>query len=97
MNYITVFSQNSAFVPLNNSVLMGLAAIVAGILISLFVVTLVHRARSAAANALDLTFMIPWILPAPFVAIRLILSFDDPNPLVFGQTLLGSFWIFPIG
>ena len=97
MNYITVFSQNSAFVPLKNSVLMGLAAIAAGILISLFVVTLVHRARSAAANALDLTFMIPWILPAPFVAIGLILSFDDPNPLVFGQTLLGSFWILPIG
>ncbi len=96
-NYVTVFSQDTAFIPLRNSVVMGLAAIAAGILISLFVVSMAQRVKGAVSNALDLTFMIPWILPAPFVAIGLILSYDEPNPLVLGTTLLGGFWILPIG
>jgi len=95
-NYITVFSQGNAFVPLKNSVLMGLSAIAAGIAISLFVVTLVSRVRGRIANALDLTFMLPWILPAPFVAIGLILAYGGPSPLIFGSTLLGGYWILPI-
>jgi iron(III) transport system permease protein len=41
--------------------------------------------------------MIPWILPAPFVAIGLILSYDEANPLIFNAVLLGGFWILPIG
>ncbi len=95
-NYITVFTQGNAFVPLKNSVLMGLSAIAAGIAISLFVVTLVSRVRGRIANALDLTFMLPWILPAPFIAIGLILAYGGPSPLVFGSTLLGGYWILPI-
>ncbi|WP_284165378.1 iron ABC transporter permease [Frigidibacter sp. SD6-1] len=96
-NYVTVFSQDTAFVPLRNSILMALAAIAAGILISLFVVAMAQRVKGAVSNALDLTFMIPWILPAPFVAIGLILTYDEPSQLVFGATLLGGFWILPIG
>ena len=96
-NYITVFSQNAAFIPLRNSIVMGLSAIAAGISVSLFVVSFAQRVRGTISIALDLTFMIPWILPAPFIAIGLILSYDQPNPLVFGNTLLGGFWILPIG
>ncbi|RVT81545.1 iron ABC transporter permease [Rhodobacteraceae bacterium CCMM004] len=96
-NYATVFSQDTAFVPLRNSIVMGVSAIAGGIVISLFVVSLAQRVRGPVSNALDLTFMIPWILPAPFIAIGLILAYDQPNPLVFGETLLGSYWILPIG
>ena len=96
-NYVTVFSQDTAFIPLRNSIVMGLAAIAAGVLISLFVVSMAQRVKGHVSNALDLTFMIPWILPAPFVAIGLILSYDEPSPFVLGTTLLGGFWILPIG
>lgn len=96
-NYITVFSGGAAFVPLKNSVIMAVAAVSCGILISLLVVSLVHRVRNVATSALDMTFMIPWMLPTAFVAIGLILAFDQPNILVARQTLLGSYWILPIG
>lgn len=96
-NYITVFTENTAFVPLQNSLIMGASAILGGLVISLFVVNLGHRYQNWATNSLDITFMIPWILPAPFVAIGLILAFDEPNPLVGNATLLGGFWILPLG
>ena len=96
-NYITVFSQSTAFIPLRNSLLMGGSAIVAGIMISLFVVNLAHRSTNIGTTALDLTFMVPWILPAPFIAIGLILTYDEPNLLVANRVLLGGFWILPVG
>ena len=96
-NYVTVFSQNTAFVPLKNSLLMGASATVAGILISLFVVNLAHRYTNIGTTSLDLSFMVPWILPAPFIAVGLILTYDEPNLLVANRVLLGGFWILPIG
>ena len=96
-NYITVFTESAAYGPLKNSLLMGLVAVAAGIIISLYVVNLVHRHKNWFTNALDLTFMIPWMLPAAFIAMGLILTFSVSNYLIGGATLLGSFWILPIG
>ena len=96
-NYITVFSQSTALIPLKNSLVMGANATVAGIMISLFVVNLVHKHTNIATTSLDLSFMIPWILPAPFIAVGLILTYDEPNLLVAYRVLLGGFWILPIG
>ncbi len=96
-NYATVFSQSAAFIPLKNSLLMGASATIAGIMISLFVVNLAHRNSNIGTTALDLSFMVPWILPAPFIAVGLILTYDEPNLLVANSVLLGGFWILPIG
>lgn len=96
-NYIDVLSGGAAFIPLKNSLIMASAAVAAGLVVGLLVVSLAHRYKNSLTTGLDLTFMIPWILPAPFIAIGLILAFDTPNFIIGGQTLLGSFWILPIG
>jgi iron(III) transport system permease protein len=96
-NYATVFSGGAAFKPLKNSLLMGATAVGVGLLVSLFVVILANRHRNRWTTALDLTFMLPWTLPTPFIAIGLIVTFATPSLLVGNQTLLGSYWILPIG
>jgi iron(III) transport system permease protein len=96
-NYIAVFSGGDAFTPLKNSLLMGAGAVAIGLSVSLFVVVLANRHRNTFTTGLDLTFMLPWILPAPFIAIGLITAFDVPNILIGNATLLGSYWILPIG
>lgn len=96
-NYMAVFSGGAAFTPLKNSLLMGGAAVAMGLMVSLFVVILANRYRNKATAMLDLTFMLPWTLPLPFIAIGLIVTFATPNLLVGNQTLLGSYWILPIG
>ena len=96
-NYITVLSGGEAFFPLRNSLVMGAAAVAAAIAVSLFVVVLDHKYRSKLTSGLDISFMLPWILPAPFIAIGLIIAFGTPNALIGGFTLLGSFWILPAG
>jgi len=96
-NYIAVFSGGDAFTPLKNSLLMGGIAVSLGLAISLFVVILANRYKNRFTTGLDLTFMLPWVLPAPFIAIGLITAFATPSVLLGNQTLLGSFWILPIG
>ena len=96
-NYIAVFSGGEAFTPLKNSLLMGASAVVIGLVVSLFVVILANKYKNKLTTGLDLTFMLPWILPAPFIAIGLITAFATPNLLMGNQTLLGSYWILPIG
>ncbi|MGJ8528760.1 ABC transporter permease [Maritalea sp.] len=96
-NYIAVFSGGAAFIPLKNSLLMATGAVAAGLAVSLLVVVLAHKYKNGFTTALDLTFMTPWMLPAPFIAIGLIVAFSTPNLLVGNYTLLGSYWILPIG
>lgn len=96
-NYAAVLSGGEAFTPLKNSLLMGVTAVAMALLVSLFVVILANRHRNKLTTVLDLTFMLPWTLPAPFIAIGLIVTFATPNLLVGNQTLLGSYWILPIG
>ena len=96
-NYFTVLSGGTAFVPLKNSLIMGGTAVGGALMISLFVVTLAHKYRNNFTTSLDLTFMVPWILPAPLIAIGLIVAFSTPSILLGGQTLLGTYWILPIG
>jgi iron(III) transport system permease protein len=96
-NYMAVFSGGDAFTPLKNSLVMGVSAVAMGLAVSMFVVILANRYKNRLTTGLDLTFMLPWVLPAPFIAIGLITAFATPSPLMGNQTLLGSYWILPIG
>lgn len=95
-NYVHVFSNSNAVQPFINSVLMGLAAVSIGLAVSLFAVPLIHKYRNIGTKLLDLSFLIPWILPYALLAIGLIIAYDSPNWMVFGKVLLGTFWILPI-
>jgi|TARA_B100001971_G_scaffold198181_1_gene207598 iron(III) transport system permease protein len=97
-NYITVLQGGQAFDPLKNSIAMGICAVALGLAVSIFVVILTDKHRdNKAVTALDLSFMLPWLLPMPLIAIGLIMAFATPNILLGGATLLGTFWILPIG
>ncbi|MDE0112249.1 MAG: ABC transporter permease subunit [Albidovulum sp.] len=96
-NYIGVLSGGEAFFPLKNSLLTGSYAVSVAIAVSLFVVVLDHKFRSKQTLGLGLSFMLPWILPAPFIAIGLIIAFATLSVFISGFTPLESFWIHPVG
>lgn len=95
-NYARVLGQSQTLDPLLNSLLMSIMAIGCVLVLSVFAAHIVARSRNLATTFLEFSLFIPWVLPASLVAIGLILAFDTPNPLVFGEVLLGSYAILPV-
>ncbi|RVH08731.1 iron ABC transporter permease [Sinorhizobium meliloti] len=96
-NYIRVLSTGATFEPFLNSMLMAVLAVSAALAMTLFAVPVILRERSWLTRALDLTFLLPWVVPSILLAIGLIAAFDLPNPLVGNAVLLGRYWLLPIG
>lgn len=96
-NYARVLGGGTAFHPFFNSMLMGCIAVVAGLAITLFAVPIMVGHRSWLTRILDISFLLPWIVPSILLAVGLIVAFDAPNLLVGNVVLLGSFWLLPIG
>jgi len=95
-NYISVLGEGATLKPLVNSLVMSGMAVAAVLALSLFASHLIARTRNVATGVLEFSLFIPWVLPSSLVAIGLIIAFDAPNPLIFGNVLLGSYAILPI-
>ncbi|WP_026615860.1 ABC transporter permease [Ensifer aridi] len=96
-NYARVLGGGAAFVPFFNSMLLSSIAVAVGLAITLFAVPIMVRKRGWLPRALDICFILPWIIPTILLAVGLIAAFDAPNPLVGNAVLLGSYWLLPIG
>lgn len=89
-NYVRVLTQSRALRPFLVSVIYS--ALAAGIaVVGLLLVTrILVRYRNAVTTATEYLLHVPWLLPAAMIALGLILSFDQPSPLLFGFVLSGT-------
>lgn len=89
-NYARVLSQESALRPFIVSIVYsGLAAIitVGGLL---FVARIIQKYRTKITSTFEYLLHIPWILPAAMIALGLVMTYDEPNPLLGGAVLSGT-------
>ncbi|WDF35225.1 iron ABC transporter permease (plasmid) [Arthrobacter agilis] len=89
-NYARVLSQESALRPFIVSIVYsGLAAIitVGGLL---FVARIIQKYRTRITATFEYLLHIPWILPAAMIALGLVMTYDEPNPLLGGAVLSGT-------
>lgn len=95
-NYIRVFSTAVTLKPFLNSVKLSLIAVAIVMFISIASSLAIRKKPGKATKVLEMTLLIPWILPATMLVVGMITYFSTPSPLVFGQVLLGGFWLLPI-
>lgn len=95
-NYIRVFSNASILKPLLNSVKLSAIAVCIVLFISVASSFAIKKYPGKATRILEMTLLIPWILPATLLVVGMITMYSTPNPLVFGAVLVGGFWILPI-
>lgn len=95
-NYIRVFSTAVTLKPFLNSVKLSLIAVAIVMFISIASSLAIRKKPGKATKVLEMTLLIPWILPATMLVVGMITHFSTPSPLVFGQVLLGGFWLLPI-
>lgn len=92
-NYITVFTDESAFRPFAVSVIYSAVAAVVVVLGLLFVARMVQKFRNPVTVAAEYLLHIPWILPSTLIALGLIMTFDRPSAFIGGQVLTGTVWV----
>lgn len=95
-NYIHVFASREAIRPFLNSVKLSLLAVVMVLFICVVSSLAIHKVKSNITGILEITLLVPWILPATMLAIGMISSYSKESPLVFNAILLGGFWLLPI-
>lgn len=95
-NYIHVFSNPVTVRPFLNSVKLSLIAVAIVLLICIASSLAIHKHPGKITGILEMTLLIPWILPATMLVVGMISNYSTPNPLVLNQVLLGGFWLLPI-
>lgn len=95
-NYVRVLTSKELLKPFVNSIKLSFIAVVIVMIIAVASSFAIKKHPGKATKLLEMTLLIPWILPATMLVVGMITTYSTPNWLVFGQVLLGGFWILPI-
>ena len=96
-NYATVLSSFTALIPFIISIAYAATASFIVVVICLAVSKLIHKYNNKLTTLLEFGLLIPWIIPGTLIAIGLIVTFNQPQPLLFNQTLAGSVFLLLLG
>ena len=95
-NYHQFLTNSVAFSPfLVSFVYASLAAITATVLAVVFA-RVVRKHKARFDSFFEYGALLPWLLPSTLLAISLLFTFNQPQPLVFNQILVGTFVILLI-
>lgn len=95
-NYVRVLTSKELLKPFVNSIKLSFIAVVIVMIIAVASSFAIKKHPGKATKLLEMTLLIPWILPATMLVVGMITTYSTPNWLVFGQALVGGFWILPI-
>lgn len=98
-NYVTILTTPATLNPIITSLVYATLSALAAILIGLIVARAVTRRQSAGLvnQTLAGVMYLPWLLPAPLIAIGLITTFGSAQLLVGNQILTGGLSLLLIG
>ncbi len=94
-NYIRVLTNPVTLKPFINSIQLSAIAVVVVLCISVASSFAIKKFPGKATRILELSLLLPWILPATLLAVGMITTYSQPHPLTFNQILLGGFWLLP--
>lgn len=95
-NYVRVLTSKELLKPFINSIKLSFIAVIIVMIIAVASSFAIKKHPGKATKLLEMTLLIPWILPATMLVVGMITTYSTPNWLVFGQVLVGGFWILPI-
>ncbi len=96
-NYTDILTNNNNYGPLLTSMIYSGGAAVLAVLFMIMIARIVMKNKeSKLAEWMEYFFYIPWLLPGLMLALGLIISYDSPSWLLFGNSVIGSVWILPL-
>ncbi len=95
-NFTRLAKDPQLWLPVRNSIAMGMLATVANIVVCFVAAYLIARRRFAGRGLLQILVVLPWAIPATAIAIGLASTFDRFAPGQLRVLLVGTFWILPL-
>lgn len=96
-NYQAILTNVNNYGPLLTSTMYAGGAAVLAVLFMIMIARIVMKNKnSKLAEWTEYLFYIPWLLPGLMLALGLIISYDRPSWLLFGNSVIGSVWILPL-
>ena len=95
-NYTLLFQDPDVLAPILNSVRMALLATAANVVFGVAAALVIVKSVLPGRGAVRLLAVLPFAIPGTVIAVNLIVAFNEPGVLSFGQILVGTFWILPL-
>jgi iron(III) transport system permease protein len=95
-NYAALLADPDVLAPIRNSLQMAALATAANVVFGVAAALFITKSRLPGRGLVRLLTALPFAIPGTVIAVNLILAFNEPTPLTFGQILVGSFWILPL-
>ena len=97
-NYIRVFTSSAgAFEPMLNSFKIGGMGTLIALVIGVIAAIMIYKSKGRIMKVLEISLLIPWIIPASMMALGLIIGYDTGSVWSFGQPLIGTWWLLVLG
>lgn len=96
-NYIDVFTDVKILQPFFNSMKFSFIAAVVVVFFVLYMVMLKFKYKNILTKTMSYVLLIPWLLPSTIIAMGLLTTFNQPQPLIFNTVLYGSTTILILG
>jgi len=96
-NYISIFTDPEALLPINVSLQMAFYATIVAVLIGATAAWVISRwPLRRGKGVLDALVMLPWALPGTVIGVNLVTAFAEPTWSNLGLVLVGSLLILPV-
>ncbi len=97
-NYTALFADPKILEPILNSLRMAVLATVGNMIFGVAAALVIAKGkmRAPGRDLIRILAVLPFAIPGTVIAVNMIVAFNEPSPLSFGQILVGSFWILPL-
>jgi iron(III) transport system permease protein len=95
-NYVSLFTDPDVLDPVLNSIFMATVASSANLVFGVAAAFLIIHRDMPFRYLIRILTALPFAIPGTVIAVNLIVTFNEPSPLSFGNVLVGSFWILPL-
>ena len=96
-NYHQFFSNSVAFSPFLVSFVYAILAAITATVLAVVFARVVRKHKARFDFLFEYGALLPWLLPSTLLAISLLFTFNQPQPLVFNFILVGTLVILLIG
>ena len=90
-NYYQFFSNSVAFSPFLVSFIYAILAAITATVLAVVFARVVRKHKSKFDFLFEYGALLPWLLPSTLLAISLLFTFNQPQPLVLNKILVGTF------
>lgn len=96
-NYIDVLTDAKILKPFFNSMQFSFIAAIAVVFFVLYLTMLRFKYKNVLTKTMSYVLLIPWLLPSTIIAMGLLTTFNQPQPLIFNVVLYGTTTILILG